>query len=77
MPDVRAEVTERWWWDAYGWYVTPPTPNYSFWDRSLYADYFLPDDAIAAVVDVVGRFPGVITPTAMAARPCSVGWAVR
>ena len=62
MPDVRGEVTERWWWDAYGWYITPPKPNYSFWDRSLYTDDFLPDDALAAIVDVVGRFPGVDHP---------------
>lgn len=54
---VTAEITERPWWDAYAWYSTPPSPSYSFWDRSLYAEDFLSADAVAAALDVVRRFP--------------------
>lgn len=56
-PGARADITERPWWDAYGWYVTEPKPAYSFWDRSLYAEDFLPGDAISGIFDVVSRFP--------------------
>jgi len=57
IPGVRAEVTERPWWDAYAWHAKESTPPNSFWDRSLYADEFLPADALAAALDVVRRFP--------------------
>ncbi len=73
IPGIHGEIKERWWWDAYGWYITPPSPNYSFWDRSLYADDFLPDDAIAAVAEVVDRFPGVDHPDRMGAASL-FGW---
>ncbi|MCB1291233.1 FAD-binding oxidoreductase [Mycolicibacterium sp.] len=54
---VTADVTERPWWDAYSWYVTDTTPQYSFWDRSLYADEFLSGDTLAEALEVVARFP--------------------
>lgn len=57
VPGVRAEVVERPWWEAYGWYVTEPSPAYSFWDRSLYAEDYLAADVVAAALDVVRRFP--------------------
>lgn len=57
VPGVRAEVVERPWWEAYGWYVTEPSPAYSFWDRSLYAEDYLTADVVAAALDVVRRFP--------------------
>ncbi len=57
IPGVHAEITQRSWWDAYGWYVTPPSPAYSFWDRSLYADDFLSGEVLSAALDVVARFP--------------------
>lgn len=57
IPGVEAEVTERPWWDAYRWYVTEPSPAYTFWDRSLYADEFLTGDVLSAALDVVRRFP--------------------
>ena len=58
IPGMRAEIVERTWWDAYGWYVTPPSPAYSFWDRSLYAERYLSGDALSDALDVVARFPG-------------------
>ncbi len=57
IPGITAEITERPWWDAYAWYTSPPSPSYSFWDRSLYAEDFLSADAVAAALDVVRRFP--------------------
>ena len=60
MPDVRSGY-RRWWWDAYGWYITRRRRTTRS-GTGLYADDFLPDDAIAAIVDVVGRFPGVDHP---------------
>lgn len=57
LPGVRAEIVERPWWDVYGWYVTEPSPNYSFWDRSLYADDYLTEEVLAQALDVVRRFP--------------------
>ena len=57
IPGVVTEISERPWWDAYRWYVTEPSPPYSFWDRSLYADEFLSGDVLDAALDVVGRFP--------------------
>ena len=54
---VKAEITERPWWDCYRWYVVAPTPAYSFWDRSLYADEYLSDDALGAALEVVRRLP--------------------
>lgn len=57
IPGLTAEITERLWWDVYAWYVTPSSPAYPFWDRSLYADQFLSGDALAAALDVVRRFP--------------------
>ncbi len=57
IPGLTAEITERPWWDAYRWYTVPPSPAYSFWDRSLYAENFLSADAVGAALDVVRRFP--------------------
>jgi FAD/FMN-containing dehydrogenase len=57
VPGVKAEIVERPWWDVYRWYVTEPSPAYSFWDRSLYADDYLADEVLAHALDVVGRFP--------------------
>lgn len=57
VPGVKAEIVERPWWDVYRWYVTEPSPAYSFWDRSLYADDYLGDEVLAQALDVVGRFP--------------------
>ncbi|MGI9123687.1 MAG: FAD-binding oxidoreductase [Mycobacterium sp.] len=57
IPGMNAEITERPWWDTYGWYVTDPRPAYSFWDRSLYADDFLTEDALGEALDVVRTFP--------------------
>lgn len=57
VPGVRAEIVERPWWGAYGWYVTEPSPAYSFWDRSLYANDYLSEDVLAQALDVVQRFP--------------------
>ncbi|WP_275571316.1 FAD-binding oxidoreductase [Mycolicibacterium vanbaalenii] len=57
IPGLTAEITEQPWWGAYAWYVTPPSPAYPFWDRSLYADQFLSGDALAAALEVVRRFP--------------------
>lgn len=54
---VKAELRERPWWEAYGWYITEPSPAYSFWDRSLYADDYLTEDVLAQALDVVKRFP--------------------
>ena len=62
MPDVRGEVTERWWWDAYGWYITPADAELLVLGPVCSTPTTSPDDAIAAVVDVVGRFPGVDHP---------------
>lgn len=68
-PSVKAEITERAWWPTYGWYMTPPTPAHSFWDRSLYADHYslyadhyLTADALSAAVDVIRRFPSEAGP---------------
>lgn len=57
VPGVKAEIVERPFWGAYDWYVTAPTPNYSFWDRSLFADDYLSEDVVAQALDVVQRFP--------------------
>lgn len=57
IPGVKAEIAERTWWDAYGWYVVAPRRSYFFWDRSLYADEFLSEDALSDALDVVRRFP--------------------
>ncbi len=57
VPGVKAEIKERLWWDVYGWYITEPSPAYSFWDRSLYADDYLTEDALGEALDVVRRFP--------------------
>lgn len=57
VPGVEAEVTERPWWDAYAWYTTAPTPSYSFWDRSLYAEDYVTEDLIDRAIEVVRRFP--------------------
>jgi hypothetical protein len=54
---MKSDIVQRDWWDAYRWYITPPSPPYSFWDRSLYADDFLTGDAISAALDIVRRFP--------------------
>lgn len=62
IPGLKSDIMERTWWDAYGWYVTPPSPNYSFWDRSLYARDFLDGDAVSAALDVVRRFPAGTDP---------------
>lgn len=56
-PGVTAEIQERPWWDAYRWYVTAPSPAYSFWDRSLYADHYLPEEVLDRAIDMVRRFP--------------------
>jgi FAD/FMN-containing dehydrogenase len=57
VPGVQAEITERPWWDCYRWYIVEPSPAYSFWDRSLYADQFLSADALGAALEVVRRRP--------------------
>lgn len=57
VPGVEAAIVERPWWDSYRWYVTEPSPAYSFWDRSLYADDYLSEDVVARTLDVVQRFP--------------------
>jgi FAD/FMN-containing dehydrogenase len=57
VPGVEAHIVERPWWDTYRWYITEPSPAYSFWDRSLYADDYLAEDALARALDVVQRFP--------------------
>ncbi|MCB0925986.1 MAG: FAD-dependent oxidoreductase [Mycobacterium sp.] len=57
IPGMRADIAERDWWDAYGWYVTEPRPPYSFWDRSLYADDTISGDVLSTAVDVLRRFP--------------------
>jgi FAD/FMN-containing dehydrogenase len=57
IPGVKAEITERPWWDCYRWYVVEPSPAYSFWDRSLYADEYLSADALGAALEVVRRLP--------------------
>ncbi len=57
VPGVEAQIVERPWWDTYRWYITEPSPAYSFWDRSLYADDYLAEDALARALDVVQRFP--------------------
>ncbi len=57
IPGVQAEITERPWWDCYRWYVVNPSPAYSFWDRSLYADDYLSDDALGAALEVLRRLP--------------------
>jgi len=54
---VEADIVERPWWNAYRWYVTEPSPAYSFRDRSLYADGYLAADVVARALDVVRRFP--------------------
>ena len=59
---VTADIAERSWWDAYAWYVTPPSPAYSFWDRSLYAEQFVSGDVLAAALAVVRRFPAGADP---------------
>ncbi len=59
---VTADIAERSWWDAYAWYVTPPSPAYSFWDRSLYAEDFVSGDVLAAALAVVRRFPAGADP---------------
>lgn len=59
---IAADIAERSWWDAYAWYVTPPSPAYSFWDRSLYAEDFVPADVLAAALAVVRRFPAAADP---------------
>ena len=62
VPGVRSEITERPWWDVYGWYITEPTPAYSFWDRSLYAEHYLSEEALGQALDVVARFPATGDP---------------
>jgi FAD/FMN-containing dehydrogenase len=57
IPGVKAEINERPWWDCYRWYVVDPSPAYSFWDRSLYADEYLSADALGAALEVVRRLP--------------------
>ena len=57
IPAAKAEITERPWWDSYRWYVVDPSPAYSFWDRSLYADEYLSGDALGAALEVVRRLP--------------------
>lgn len=54
---ISADVTERPWWDVYSWYVTRPSPNYSFWDRSLFTDCDLPDSAIGTMIEICRKFP--------------------
>ena len=54
---VAIEVTELPWWDVYAWYVTRPSPNYSFWDRSLFADQDLPEAAIVEIIEICRKFP--------------------
>ena len=56
-PPASVEVTERPWWDVYAWYVTRPSPNYSFWDRSLFIDDDLPEVAIASIIEICVRYP--------------------
>lgn len=57
VPGVRVEITERPWWDVYRWYITEPSPAYSFWDRSLYAEDYLSEQALGRALEVVARFP--------------------
>lgn len=57
VPGVDAALTERPWWDVYAWYTTAPTPSYSFWDRSLFAEDYLNEDVVARAIEVVRRFP--------------------
>lgn len=54
---AETEIVERDWWDAYAWYITPVSPNYSFWDRSLYAESEIPSDGIDRLVRAVSGFP--------------------
>jgi FAD/FMN-containing dehydrogenase len=73
VPGVRAEIVERPWWEVYGWYVTEPSPAYSFWDRSLYADDYLTEDVLGQALDVVRRFPSGSGPDREAAMGI-YGW---
>lgn len=57
VPGVKAEISERPWWDVYGWYITEPSPAYSFWDRSIYADDYLTEEELSQALEVVKRFP--------------------
>lgn len=57
IPGVTADVVERAWWDAYAWHLKQPPPARAFWNRSLYVEKDLPEDALGDALDVVARFP--------------------
>ena len=54
---ASVEVVERSFWGTYEWYTAPISDPGFFWDRSLYAERDLPDEAIADIVAVVSRWP--------------------
>lgn len=54
---VTIRIEERPWWDVYAWNVTPISPSYPFWTRSLYADDLLPGNLIERIVAINARFP--------------------
>lgn len=74
IPGVKAEIAERSWWDAYDWYSVAPRPSHSFWDRSLYADEFLPEGALIDALDVVRRFPAEGNPDSRNGSMGLFGW---
>lgn len=54
---VSVMIEERPWWDVTAWNVTPVSPSYPFWTRSLYADDLLPGDLIERIAGISARFP--------------------
>ena len=69
---VKAEITERPWWDCYRWYVVAPTWRTRS-GTARYADEYLSDDALGAALEVVRRLPTNDDPQRQGAVGLSMG----